>query len=441
MIAWLLACASPDDAAPPPAADAAPTAPDFVLVGIAGLRGDVPSGAGSAFAAAFPGASVYDAAYAQSVSRFTSWGSLLAGRYPSAIPLCGIPSGADATATPWCNTFPKERPSLPEVLALYGWRTALLATDLPGQEHLRRLFQDVLDADTPGVANDWTALASVARAWWDADATRPRLLVVATADALVQERPDLLASTGLAGVRPNERGDADRVSTAFSAEAARLGKEVAGFVNALPTQRPRWTFAFGTYGQRLGDIAAPWQALGDTQPWSDVLLERTLHVPLVLSGPGVAARHEPRVVELVDVVPTVARLAGVVPPAELPGADLCAPSAGPDTAYAEFGDMLAVRAETRLYAVRGYFHYRSSLDPELTNFLLTPPSDDNKHYLHDVVTDPMQAGNLVRHDPEGARRMHALMSSIRLGVGAPPRDALDARRAFDLRMLPSEGYW
>lgn len=440
-----LACAEPPTPAPTvpaptpaptPAVEPAATAPDLVLFGVAGLRADVPSGAGRSFAAAFDGraTAVFEAAYAQSTSRFTSWGSVLAGRYPSAIPLCGVPTGAQTRAPPWCNTFPEAQPSLPEVLALYGYRTALLAADLPGVEHLDRLFQDV-------VAVDRTTLDAAARAWWEADASRPRLLVIATADLVVQERPALLEATGLAGVG-NGRADTDRAYRAFADEAGRVGREVVGLLDALPASRPRWAFAFGVHGQRLGDTVAPWQALGDTQPWSDVLLERSLHVPLVVVGPTPAALRETRLVELVDLVPTLTRLAGAVPPAALPGSDLLSPEASlPAYAYAEFGDMLAVRTERQLYSVRGFFHNRSSLDPELTNFLLEPSVDDNKHFLHDVERDPLQGQNLVRTDPEGARRMHALLASIRRGAGAPPPDAVDARRMFDLRMRPSEGYW
>lgn len=452
-LAWL-ACAAPDAPAPSSSAEAAPGAPDLVLVGIAGLRGDTPSGARQAFGAALEDGAhstvAFSAAYAQSTSRFTSWGSILAGRYTSAIPLCGLLVSKAGAPGPWCNAFPEARKSLPEVLALYGYRTALLASDLPGLAHYRRLFQDVLEADTAGVVSDWGALAGMARDWWEADASRPRLLVVATSDMLVQERPALLAAAGLdaEGGRDGPPIDHARLFRAYAEAAGVAGAGTATLLEALPSARARWAFAFGIHGLELADSSEPWQALGSEQPWSDLLLERTLHVPLVVVGPAASPaeaasrREEARVVELLDLLPTLTRLAGAVPPVLLPGSDLLvAAEDDPGIAYAEFGDMLAVRQGDRTYTVRGFFHYRSSLDPELTNFLLDRTPNPMKHFLHDVARDPFQQRNLLHADAAGAVRMHELMLSIRRGAGAPPPDALDARRVFELRLSPSQGYW
>ena len=105
--------------------------------------------------------------------------------------------------------------------------------------------------------------------------------------------------------------------------------------------------------------AVPHQALRD-RSWSDILVDRTLHVPLALVGPADAppARVEEQVVELVDLMPTFLAKAGAVPPASIPGQDLLSASFSADpaaTAYAEFGDMLAVRQGSRMWSVRAFF--------------------------------------------------------------------------------------
>ena len=65
--------------------------------------------------------------------------------------------------------------------------------------------------------------------------------------------------------------------------------------------------------------------LGDRGQWmKQTLFERATRAPLVVAGPGVLARGaaSPRVVEFLDLYPTLAALAGVAPPAGLHGRSL-----------------------------------------------------------------------------------------------------------------------
>jgi iduronate 2-sulfatase len=65
--------------------------------------------------------------------------------------------------------------------------------------------------------------------------------------------------------------------------------------------------------------------LGDRGQWmKQTLFERSTRAPLLIAGPGVTARGaaSPRVVEFLDVYPTLAALAGLTPPAGLHGRSL-----------------------------------------------------------------------------------------------------------------------
>src|SRR5262249_35409814 len=84
------------------------------------------------------------------------------------------------------------------------------------------------------------------------------------------------------------------------------------------------------------------EALGEHREMTHAVLlyESTLHVPLMLAGPGVPAGHviDARV-GTVDLAPTLLRLLGVAPPPEMIGRDLRPALRGerlpPDPLYAE----------------------------------------------------------------------------------------------------------
>jgi arylsulfatase A-like enzyme len=176
--------------------------------------------------------------------------------------------------------------------------------------------------------------------------------------------------------------------------------------------------------------------------WSDRLTDRTLHVPLAWVHPG-----PPRVleqpVELLDLMPTLLALAGAVPPHGLPGQDLLAANLVEDPAaiaYAERGDMLALRQGGRLLVMRAVVHHMASLDPYLTEILACPGLVGGVR-LHDVLADPWQEVDLVRAYPEEALARRAALRAVRVGPGAPPPALLEGERLLRLRLTQAEGYW
>ena len=450
----LLACAEPEaPSAAAPSTTAAATAPDLVLIGVAGLRSDPVSRTSDWFFQAYASEHgvVFSNAYAATPSTFVSLGSLLTGRYPSNIPMCGFPWDPEDPPgqAPWCTTLP-DVPTLPSVLALYGYRTALLTADVQGAASLGVPFQDrlVVSERWSDTTTDWQKVTEAATKWWDADATHPRLLVVATAGMNVRTARELREKTGLDKV-DSEGAPTDvngrRVLGRYREAATQAGKDTHALLDTLRgrSTRPTWAAVFGINGINLGDSSVPSHALRG-RSWSDILIDRTVHVPLALVGPshGPAAHIESQVVELVDLLPTLVKLGGGVVPASLPGQDLLSLTTDPEaTAYAEFGDMLAVRRGDWFWSVRAFFFNRSSLDPELTNFVVDYRPNPAKMWLNRLENDPFQERNLLQSEPAQAEAMNALLVRLRTGPGAPPPGGLDARKIWELRMSPADGYW
>lgn len=490
LVALLTACGPAPEV---PAAPAAPVAggpvsgpPDLVLVLAAGLRADPPGerAAEAAFLAPFDGSLslVAAAAYAQSTEPFASLGSLLTGRYPSAVPLCGS-TRADPVSTraeAWCYGLPEGVPTLPGVLSLYGYRTALLhhLGPIPG---LEEAFDLAVEFDPDDGTTRWRKLAAAVQIWWEA-APGPRLLVLELPDLDLSQRDAIADELGLPeppsergrptpdldqppprrppcaplqGIEGEEDGTWDafngevpdlaatraRALGAYRAEAAALGERVQALLQALPEDRARVTVLAGLYGLSLGEA-------GGTDPditgffWTDRLTDRTLRVPLAVVGPG-PGRALDQPVELLDLAPTLLALGGAVPPHGLAGQDLLAegfaehPAA---TAYAERGDMLALRQGDRLLTLRAVVHHMPSLDPYLTEILACPGLAGGLR-LHDVRADPAQELDLVRAHPQEALAMKQVMMAVRTGPGAPPPALYEGDRLLQLRLTQAEGYW
>ena len=160
------------------------------------------------------------------------------------------------------------------------------------------------------------------------------------------------------------------------------------------------------------------EGLGDHQEDEHgiLLYREVLQVPLIVKLPGSrqagGAVAEP--VQLVDVTPTLLELAGVEPPAALPGASLLSflaedgppPELAGRALYSEtFHPQLAFGWSALTSVVQGRHHYIEGVDRE----------------LFDLVADPGERRNLVRTD----RRAYAAL-----------RNALDG---FDRRLeLPFE---
>ena len=441
----LVACDPAPVVIEPPRVSPGSSPADLVLVLENGLRADLGApGADAAFAAGLGRAPLlrYDAACAQSVHPFLSMGSLLTGRYPSAIPLCSIPGGPDVKAAPWCASFPEAAPTLPEVFSIYGYRTALAITTPHLREHASLVgeFPDLIEAAS------LSALVDASLAWWTGAAGSPRLLVV------VDDLAESLRTTGPRAPPGQEATLSPALVAAYNTAAGErgvhIGKLLAG-VEPHAGGREVWSFVGSAHGVSLSETSGtPSLPLQSVQ--HDIVLERTIHVPLRVFGPASAwtGGGEPPLVisdvhELVDLLPTFAHLGRVMPPADLAGKDLFLedPNAGERGCYAEFGDMLAVRSRQYLLLARFWAHGGTALDPEMTRKLQERPNPGSTFLLHDVAADPMQEHNLVTERQDVAAAHYEQLLQLRTGPGSPPAGGLTREQVEALRASGALSYF
>jgi iduronate 2-sulfatase len=131
--------------------------------------------------------------------------------------------------------------------------------------------------------------------------------------------------------------------------------------------------------------------------------EDSARVPFVMAGPGIkAGTPSPRLVELIDVYPTLADLAGLTPPAKLPGASLRPLLTKPD---AEWNRPAFTQVE------RGGAPGRSVRTPR---WRYTEWGEDGKDgtELYDHQSDPGEMKNLGR-DPNHAATIAELKTLVR----------------------------
>ena len=105
----------------------------------------------------------------------------------------------------------------------------------------------------------------------------------------------------------------------YDGEIATLDHHVGRLLAGLPPET--LVVLAGDHGEGLGD--------GGEEQHGLLLSDATLHVPLILAGPGVPVGVEERPVSLVDVAPTLLQLLGLPAEPDVDGSDLFAPSSRP----------------------------------------------------------------------------------------------------------------
>ncbi len=402
-------------------------------------------------------------AYAASPSAFPSAASLLTGHYPSSIPACGVPSTSRPDADlPWCVSVPSSRHAIPDVAALYGYRTALVRGSFPGAAAFDARFQQVEVVEETSLAG-LAAAQDAADRWWGGVSDAPRLMVVAHT---VVGREELAPPEGvhrpISGKRvvllqplrsgsngpamPEEHGEADekvleQIRGHVQSAGAMLGPWLERMLSG--SERPTWVIVTSAAGF---DVSAPagWRPSFGANP---IVQETTVHVPLLFFHSSGWTREEPvrHVVELIDLCPSLLALAGAQPPAGIFGEDLfdLPPGEDPEAlAYMEHGDMLYLRRGRFLYGYRAMVHYTTVLDPQLTTSLLQADPDDKGFHLHDVAADPTQQREL-KLESGGAptETMRQLLIAARLAATGAEDGGLTQEQLWELRMTPREGYW
>lgn len=167
------------------------------------------------------------------------------------------------------------------------------------------------------------------------------------------------------------------------------------------------------HGEGLGDHGEEFHGI--------LLYREVLHVPLMLKLPGRqrAGERVARPVELIDVLPTLARAGGAAVPEGLRGGSLLEPR-----------QAQPVYAETYYPRVHlGWSELRSVID-ERWQYIEAPRSE-----LYDSVADPRQASDLIASQGGVARSLRTALSRFPLGF-AGPADATPE----ELEKLAALGY-
>ncbi len=232
----------------------------------------------------------------------------------------------------------------------------------------------------------------------------------------------------------------------YSDSAELLGTRLGALLDQLEggQDRPRMVVLAGLNGISIGEHEGTLQD-STAFAWWDLLVNRTVHVPLAfIAEGGGETRTLQQPVELVDILPSLLAAAQATSPHDLPGQDLLSSSFQQDlsgeSAYVEYGDMLALRHGDHLLSLRAMIHNSSSLDPYLTEVLQCPGFTEG-YRLHDVVEDPVQARDLLEEEPALATELKDLLLERRLGPGAPPASLYEDDRLLQLRLTAAEGYW
>lgn len=362
----------------------------------------------------------YLSAYTQSTSDFVSTSSILTSMYPSAVPMCGIiRAGSDQISLddqPWCSRIPEDRYTLATVLSIYGYRTHLLSLDT----HWHTLVTAGFQTDQALKKKSLEDMIANAQSWWAAAADRPRFLMLILDDRLMQHQ-----------VYDNKA----EARAHYLEKTKSLGSELRSLFS-LTSDRPQSIYMTSLNGINLMEIDGfNDEPVPDGE--SDVLTERTLHVPLMIFD-GSDPSTEDTVVENSDIFPSIIDSIGGKSPANIQGQPLRKAETNPFS-YSEFGDMFALRRGEHLLVFRGFLHDHTSLDPDLSTRLSNYQPDF--FTLSNVKNDPYQANNLQSSNQKIFENLYTEMKSIRADVAAPPVNQFTPKQLWDLRMTPAQGYW
>ncbi len=178
-------------------------------------------------------------------------------------------------------------------------------------------------------------------------------------------------------------------------------------------ERPALVVVTADHGEALGDHGELTHGL--------FAYEATLHVPLVVWGPGVAPARDPRPARHVDLCPTILAAVGVAVPKTLPGRSLLAPAEtarpGPTTYFESLSTSLN----------RGWAPLRGVIEQHMKLIALPLPE------LYDLAADPREEHNRFADDRRRAQAMAGELPAE--SAWPPPKGATSAEAAARLRSL------
>ena len=405
--AVLGACRGPAEAPPAQRAVAAAHAAagaNLLLITIDTWRADSPGFAGGR--AATPvldrlaqQGRVFEQAHAHNVLTLPSHANILTGQYPFQH---GVRenSGFELAAGV---------PTLATVLAAAGYATGAFVGAFPldaqfGLQHGFAVYDDKFpkgyharEVEVPERRGD--QVVAPALAWWRQHDGEKRFLWVHLYDPH-------------APYTPPEPFLSRYAAAPYLGEVAATDSFLAPLLGGFEggSEAPTVIVVTGDHGEALGDHGEKTHGL--------FAYESTLHVPLVLWGPGVEPGRDPRPVGHVDILPTVLDLLGVEAPPQIAGSSLVGAALPERTLYFESLSAFFNRGWAPLYgSLRGHSKYIHLPLPE----------------LYDLAADPREADNRVDAERRLARDLRAAIPAA--AMDPADRGAVSDEVAAKLRSL------
>ena len=166
------------------------------------------------------------------------------------------------------------------------------------------------------------------------------------------------------------------------------------------------------HGESLGDHGEPAHGI--------FAYQSTIHVPLILWGPGLEAGADNRLARHIDIVPTVLDALRLSSPEALPGRSLLGPASDDTTSYFE---ALSATFDSGWAPLRGLVEARDRLK------VIDLPIPE----LYDLEADPDEENNLVSERRRDFHRLRSLLPEE--SSWPPPRGELSDEAAARLRSL------
>jgi len=185
------------------------------------------------------------------------------------------------------------------------------------------------------------------------------------------------------------------LSGAYDAEVATADLEVARLLNWMTDARvgdDTIVVVVGDHGESLGEH--------QEQQHGFFVYDATMRVPLIVAGPGVAARVVPDQVRIVDVMPTILDLLQIAPPAAVQGASLLPAARG------EHLDLLALSESWYPRYHYGWSELTSVRDGRYT-FIAAP-----RRELYDTQADPGETHDLSADNPRLADALDRALQQL-----------------------------
>jgi len=198
-------------------------------------------------------------------------------------------------------------------------------------------------------------------------------------------------------------GDGHAAYDRALAAADRIAGEVLGVFADRPGDRAPIVIVTADHGESLGDHGHPYH--------STDLYDAQIRVPLVIAGPGIAARRVAEAVSLTAVVPTVLELAGFIAPADVDADSFADLATGRRAGSAEAGVAFAAMIKDRsnpggITAVnRGRWKLIDNND---------------QLELYDTGADPGEHHNLLDQQPRIASELRQLLTTRAAAAARSP---------------------